>query len=230
MYVLVIEDDSIWQLKISMMLNLMGILDHRIVPSFAEATTLVAVEEPTLIISDVVLSDGVVFDQTTTLFNSKPTIFVTSNAEEEFFQKSKDYTISTFIVKPFHQFTLQSAIDSLLTRKAISPKIDPTKTIRVRGKHGNIIYLNLDFIEYIQGEGNYVTIHYQDKKFVCKASLKKTLEKLDERFVQIQKAFIVNKKYIKRIDMLHSSLYVNATQIPIGRFYKKLVVEMLTNF
>lgn len=229
MKILIIEDDLVWQLKIQMLLVQMEFKEYVVVGNLQDALADFSKKEADIIISDIMLPDGVVFEKMDIFFKNIPTIFITSYADATFLEQAISYKDARFIVKPFNQFTLQAAIISLAKNLSTIVK-DEKKTIRVRGKHGHTIHLDLDLILYIQAEGNYITIFCEDKKFVYKSSLRKTIEKVDERFVQVQKGFLVNSKHLKRIDFSRSILYINNTQIPIGRFYKPQVIELASKY
>ena len=69
-------------------------------------------------------------------------------------------------------------------------------------------------------------IHLVIKKYVRKKSLSQILLGLDERFIQIQKAYVINKNFISRIDINKQNVIVDDTYIPIGRKYRP-TIDML---
>ncbi len=91
--------------------------------------------------------------------------------------------------------------------------------IKDRGNYHN---LSIDEIIWIQSEGNYITLHTSSKKYVVKQSLKKILELLeDDRFVKIQKSYVVRTDLIDFIDSQNDLVHIGSLHVPIGRSFKE---------
>jgi len=95
---------------------------------------------------------------------------------------------------------------------------------------GNDIYNRIETvdIEWVESDGNYSIINTNDKKFVVKISLTKFKQELPEdNFIQIHKRYIVNIKKINGIDPLNNEVILDTQTIPIGRTYKKELLNRL---
>jgi len=91
--------------------------------------------------------------------------------------------------------------------------------IKDRGNYHNI---SIDEIAWIQSEGNYITLHTDSKKYVVKQSLKRILELLeDDRFVKIQKSYVVRTDLIDIIDSQNDTVHIGTLKLPIGRSFKE---------
>ncbi|WP_431124930.1 LytR/AlgR family response regulator transcription factor [Flagellimonas flava] len=83
----------------------------------------------------------------------------------------------------------------------------------------------VDSILFVEGLGNYVTFHLEDKsKITSYGSIKKTLEQLPSNFRRVHKSFIVNKEHIKSYDALTIDIQDNS--IPRG---KSIADDVLLN-
>ncbi|MVM41691.1 hypothetical protein GO730_35175 [Spirosoma sp. HMF3257] len=78
-----------------------------------------------------------------------------------------------------------------------------------------------------QGEGNYSIIYTLDQKYVLKRSLRKVMDDLPNYFIQAQKAYLVNQHHIESIK--GSTLEINQQLIPIGRNYRKQLLESIVS-
>ena len=95
---------------------------------------------------------------------------------------------------------------------------------------GNDIYNRIETvdIEWVESDGNYSIINTNDKKFAVKISLTKFKQELPEgNFIQIHKRYIVNIKKINGIDPLNNEVILDTQTIPIGRTYKKELLNRL---
>lgn len=91
--------------------------------------------------------------------------------------------------------------------------------IKDRGNYHN---LSVDDIVWIQSEGNYITLHTDSRKYVVKQSLRRILDILeDDRFIKIQKSYVVRTDLIDVIDSQNDLVHIGAKQLPIGRSFKE---------
>jgi len=87
---------------------------------------------------------------------------------------------------------------------------------------GNYYNLSVDDIIWVQSDGNYITLHTDVRKYVVKQSLRKILELLeDDRFVKIQKSYVVRTDLIEYIDSQTDTVHIGSLQLPIGRSFKE---------
>ena len=78
-----------------------------------------------------------------------------------------------------------------------------------------------DAVLWIKAEGNYSTVHLENKRFALKLSLKRVLEQLPaSQFLQIHRAYIVALEKIDGIDISNNELTIGAQKLPIGRSYR----------
>lgn len=103
------------------------------------------------------------------------------------------------------------------------------------GEEGEAVYLAIrsdnrnykvlvNSIFYVEGLGNYVSIHLPDQKIVSYHSLKDLLEKLPSHFVRIHKSFIINTNKIQSYS--NEDVDINGRLIPIGRSFKEVLERL----
>lgn len=86
----------------------------------------------------------------------------------------------------------------------------------------NYYNVSVDEIIWVQSEGNYITLHTDNKKYVVKQSLRRILDILDDdRFVKIQKSYVVRTDLIDIIDSKNDLVHIGDLQFPIGRSFKE---------
>ncbi len=228
--VLILEDDITWSLYIesiffSSKFEIVGTAN-----TLSKGKAMIDGFKPDLIISDIMLQDGNAFD----IFLEKkyleiPTIFMTSFTEEDIFVQTKEIPKSTYLVKPFHKFSLLSSIQLILSKYPPIKILPVVKNyIEVKGKNYQTKMILFEDIAYISAEGNYIFVITKNKqKFVRKMSLTNIKEELDDRFIQINKSHLINIDFIQRINLSKKTIIVNETNIAIGRIYRKELDKVL---
>ncbi len=229
--ILIIEDDILWSVFIESIFDgndCFELLNSAVTLNHIEE--IIDKSEPDLLLCDISIGNSSVF----TLFEDDrysdiPKIFMTNHLESDIFSTSCLISKSIFLAKPFHKFTLLSSIDILLKQYPITiPVSNNDGYITVRDLHLNIIKLKYEEITFVRAEGNYSIIHVVgNKKYVRKKSLSQISIELDERFIQIQKAFVINKAHIKKLNLRSRTILVDSTLIPIGRkFYPEIITNL----
>ncbi len=234
--VVLLEDDPVDRIKIEIMLSNTVSTDYNIV--LVDTFTLL---EPFLVYLqnhikeiDVIISDIFINNKAKGIKLLKelehseiPIILTTSSSEFSVYYEAKSIRKISYIVKPFHQLTLQSNI-ILLFEESEKRKLrfeNDTKFLFLKPKLNHHEKTKLDDIIFIEAQGNYCYIHTQEKKYVLKKSLLKLIsEDLDEQFLRIHHKFAVNKNYIKLI-RLQTVHLTNNIDLPIGISFKQTIKE-----
>jgi CheY-like chemotaxis protein len=219
MKVLVVEDNIIFRLRIIDMVKSLG-HQWNAVTSIPELKYFFkTVEDTDLIISDIILKGGTVFDVAD--WPDIPTLFITSFEKDEFLKKSLSYKESMFLTKPFSDLSLRGAIHSLSKRKY------QEKFVTVFGKYKNPIKIMESKIVYIKGVGNYSTIVTTDgSRHILKQSSKSMIDQLsDNIFVRIQRAIYLNKLELTKVQIYDSTVYAGEHSFSVNKNYKKNIYE-----
>ena len=192
------------------------------------AYNIIRAKEPDLIITDIHLKDrnsGIELGKLVSERNI-PILFITESQEKKYYDQSEEIHLSSFLVKPFHIHTLDSVIQALLTLKASS--IYSKGLVYSSGGVKQIIS-NEDII-YIEAEKNYCTVYTEKGKYAYKTSLTKLIEKLNKNwFIRVHKSYLINVNKIKSFSISESYFTIGNSTVPIGRTYKKSIMEFLGN-
>lgn len=167
-----------------------------------------------VLIADIRLKDSLIFS-VLDKFNSIqfPIIFITSHLEDNIYYQTTKYSNSLFISKPFHKFSLISALNKLVVK-------DSEETyIKIIVKNSNLLIL-ANNVKYIFSEGNYSTLTlYNGRKFSKKKPLKYYEENYKDHFFRINRNYLVNKTELSLENISNKLLKLDDFTVPIGRQY-----------
>lgn len=84
-------------------------------------------------------------------------------------------------------------------------------------------------ILYIEGLGDYIKVHLQDKRLVTNLSMKKIFALLPEnKFFRTHKSFIVSLDKVEAIE--GNMTIINQTKLPIGNSYRQNFMQFIKGF
>jgi two-component system, LytTR family, response regulator LytT len=229
--VVIVEDDPNWAFFVESALHeskyeLLGVSN-----TIAKAKAMIDGYKPSILICDVRLQEGNIFELLKNIELKKNTsiVFMTSYTDESFFQSALKQTNAAYLVKPFHKFTLLSTLDTVCKNNQLPENTLKTEDfITVTGLHQQPLKIYYKDIEYIQSEGNYSLIHTSNNyKYARKKSLIRLIDQLDNRFIKVHKSFVVNKNFIKKIDLTNRTILINDKSIPLGRGFRNSIDPFL---
>ncbi|MEO9170848.1 MAG: LytTR family DNA-binding domain-containing protein [Candidatus Baltobacteraceae bacterium] len=166
------------------------------------------------------------------------TIFVTAHdtyAVRAFDVSAVDYLLKPYSAQRFHA-ALQRVRDRLDSTRAGDPRIDrllqalqdrvPAKARLALRSHEGVQMVDVDEIDWLQGDGNYTLLHLGRNSL----RIRETVSSLEERlaahgFVRVHRSIIVNGSRIFRIEPWGSGEYVivlrDGTKIQSSRTYSE---------
>ncbi len=153
------------------------------------------------------------------------TKIILTTAYNEYALKSYDFGVLDYLMKPI---SFPRFYDAIKKYKSISYKLN--------NELDDIIYVNLgheyfslklDSVYFIQGQGDYVEIYFDDRKLLTRENLKELESKYSD-FIRIHKSYIVNKTKILRIKT-NSIKLQSGKELPIGRQYKQNLKRLIEN-
>lgn len=222
-FALVVENDTKSQL---MLMHLVRSMHYTVVGAntLEEAGRLLAAQTFDVIISEIELTDGIIFDLQAIYHLPKTLIiFLTTQESMTFMAKSLKFKLAHFFVKPVAELTLEAAI----LRVENNPLLRPPETITVFGKHKNPINIPINEIEFIESEGNYSCIITSDNtKHVVKKSATRLMHTINSsRFLRIKRSTFVNKSKLIRISFSANKVFTKDYELPVSKTYKNNIYE-----
>ncbi|MEZ5036469.1 MAG: response regulator transcription factor [Chitinophagales bacterium] len=142
---------------------------------------------------------------------SIPFIYLTAYETTEIIEKAVATSPYSYLTKPFKNSDLIASVE-IAIRKFKNTK--QQQTIVVKDGEYNIA-LPLEKINYIESNKNYLLFHTNEKTYKTRSTIKKTMKELpDAVFVQIHRAFIINKNKVEKYT--RKSVIINNNEIPVS--------------
>ncbi|WP_242923684.1 LytR/AlgR family response regulator transcription factor [Pontibacter liquoris] len=199
--------------------------------------------QPDLVLLDINLrgeADGVEIGHRIRQEFNIPFIYLTAYADKGTLDRAKKTEPDGFLVKPFDEKGLRSAIEIALYKhdntshhtngKEIDGMQQSTKEqevaadyIFVKVKH-RIIKVHYSDILWVEAYDNYSFIVTADQKYLVSSTLKDMEQKLpSQNFVRVHRSYIANLDKIEALE--ENSVVFAKGDIPIGKSYKKTLMS-----
>lgn len=192
-----------------------------------DAMQLIQNKEADLIFLDIEMPriKGIQFAE---MINSSSIMIIFTTAYSEYALKGYKVNAIDYLLKPIFFEEFQKAV---LKAKGLYDLIHPENDgqnfifFRENGVERRIVVNDIIYIKSLQ---NYVQLFLNDNRNI---TVHKTLKGLQEllpadKFIQIHRSYLVQKKYISSIDSL--SAQVGSTILPIARERKQALIELIT--
>lgn len=216
MNILIVDDDLLYALQLEAMLSELGYTVSGHATNYQQAIDLIETNHVDLLVTDIVLAgskNGLdLVEAISSLYI--PTILMTAHDTPEIYEKVSVLNHVLYLVKPFHIHTLDSSI------RLVSQCTSSKEPQFIRGTtRGEVIALK--DILYIEVERTYTFIQTSARRYAFKKSLTLLKQQLPlGKFLQIHRSFLVQKKFIKRIDFEKSVVELEGHTLPLSRRVK----------
>ncbi|MFD0862254.1 LytR/AlgR family response regulator transcription factor [Sungkyunkwania multivorans] len=165
-----------------------------------------------------------------------PFIFVTSNSDKATVEKAKLVSPNNYVVKPFEQGDLFTAIEITLSNftpsAAKEEEGEETSTSSLLNdsifiKKQNLFHrVYFTDIQFIKADNVYLEINTVDKKFLVRSSLKDYISKLpDNKFFRVHKSYIINIDHIQALNS--KDVVIKDELIPISKEFRDFILSSL---
>jgi len=186
-----------------------------------DAMKLIKEKNPQLIFLDVQMPKLTGFEMLELV--DSPPIVVFSTAYEEYAIRAFEQNAADYLLKPYSQerFTaaLNKALESIKKGSNSKPTADlvnslaeqqEEKLTRIAVKNRQQIHvIPVDNIRYVEADGDYVTLHTADGKFLKERTMKYFEQHLPTRqFVRIHRSYIVNVDCVAKIELYQKESYM----------------------
>jgi len=162
-----------------------------------------------------------------------PPYVIITTAYREHALEGFDLDVVDYLLKPISFERFIKAINKYCERQEKKTKIDTQEQSVISTKKfiyvqdGKTIHkIFLKNILYIEGYGEYVKIHTDQKTYLSRETMQEYEARLqNEHFIRTHKSFIVSISRISAFTL--STVIINGIEIPIGRTYKDSVMSFL---
>ncbi|AXE17177.1 hypothetical protein DR864_05220 [Runella rosea] len=215
--ILLISNDPIYALELEELLSGLGYFIVAQFDSYQKALDFVSFHNVEFVIIDIALDgpqNGLELTELAAIQNL-PIILLTNYDSYEIYKRVRElkHPLYLYLVKPFHIHTLDSSIQLLAKHPIQEPQF-------IRGNsRGELI--SIKDIIYIEVEHTYTFIQTTTRRYAFKKSLTQLKLQLPmNRFLQIHRSFLVNKKFIDRIDLEKNTVEAASYTLPLSRRMK----------
>jgi DNA-binding LytR/AlgR family response regulator len=235
--VLVVEDEIIVSKDIQNSLKRLG---YTIVGSAASGDKAIEAAiktKPDIILMDIMLKGEMNGIEAAEKIKEKmkvPIIFLTAYAEDATLSKAKMVEPYGYILKPFKEIDLKTAIEVAVYKHGKEAEVirerdylfqlvenkDDNDFVFIKSK-SKFVKINITDISLIEALKDYVIIHTNEGKFTVHSTMKDIEKKFDfDNFFRVHRSYIINTSRIISIE--HSNIILDgyAKEIPIGGSYK----------
>jgi DNA-binding LytR/AlgR family response regulator len=235
--VLVVEDEIIVSKDIQNSLKRLGYTIVGSAASGEKAIEAALKENPDIILMDIMLKGEMNGIEAAEKIKEKlnvPIIFLTAYAEDATLSKAKMVEPYGYILKPFKEIDLKTAIEVAVFKHSKEIEIIKERDLlfqMVENKEDNhfvfikskskFVKINITDISLIEALKDYVIIHTKEGKFTVHSTMKEIEKKFDfDNFFRVHRSFIINIQKIVSIE--HSNIIIEgySKEIPIGGSYK----------
>jgi two-component system LytT family response regulator len=215
-----------------------------------EAVDQIRQSAPDLVFLDLQMPgmDGFKVIETIGVDRMPPTVFVT--AYDEYAIRAFDVQALDYLLKPFGRQRFQSALErarkhlererkgamaerlAQLLRTGRPPQSAEGSRLLIKAG-GRVSFVDVDQIDWIEAEGNYVRLHLGDQVHMLRETMTRLIERIGaQRFFRIHRSRIVNITRVKELLIAGGGEYHvvlwNGTKIGLSRLYRDALQEQLT--
>ncbi len=230
----IVEDELLVAQDLAARLRQAGYEVVSITDNMDDAVTSFKEQLPDLVLLDISIKGkrtGIDIAHAITEIQPTPFIYITAHADAMTVNSAKETFPAAYIIKPFTTNSLLVSIELALHNFAYQneepeqEKMQDGGNIYLKQNHVFIkdghkfIKILLNDILYISAEDNYVRIVTEEKSFLLRKTLTKTIDILKRNFfVRIHRSHCVNANHID--SFTENEVTINGQTIPVGRNYK----------
>jgi DNA-binding LytR/AlgR family response regulator len=184
-----------------------------------EALTYLKTESIDLIFLDINMPDLTGLDFAQVVGNKSLVIFTT--AYPEYALQGFELSALDYLLKPIAFGRFMQAANKAYERLSGDSKKSPYVFV----KDGyDWVRINLDELQYVESEGNYLTFQETGKKALTRMTISEAVDMLpNEQFMRVHKSYIVSLNRIEKIE--RHQLTIGKVQVPLSGSYRDELLE-----
>ncbi|MGA1374458.1 MAG: LytR/AlgR family response regulator transcription factor [Flavobacteriales bacterium] len=242
--ILVTEDESIVRKDIERCLVNLGYNVVASADNGEDAIDLALKHKPDLALMDIMIKgdmNGIAAAEEIKRNIDIPVVFLTAYADENTLNEAKMAEPHGYILKPFKDVDIQTAIEMALhkhgkeqelkmesefLRSLAEHKVD-ADVIFVKNRSKFVRVKNEDLL-FVEALKDYVVVHTRKESYTIHSTMKDVEQKLNPRlFVRVHRSFIVNIEAIESIKYAMIQMEGMEKEIPVGGSYKDLLAQRI---
>lgn len=233
--ILIIEDSYSYAIELEMIINNLG---HHFIGSAdnaGDALIEILSKNPDLILMDIeIVGDLSGIDIAEKVSHlGIPVIFLTTYANDEYFEKAAKIPNSTYIIKPADQYTLKGAINLLMMYTSSPITYNYSDELQLRDgavylkKKNDFQRVNVHDILYVESSKVYCKTYISDgQEFLNRITLSNYASIINSpNFIRPHRSFLVNTKNITKVNISENVIMIGEHNIPISRKSKNELKE-----
>ncbi len=242
--VLIVEDESIVAKDIQHSLKKLGYNVLGICSTGEEAIKLAEELTPDLVLMDIMLKgemNGIEAATAIREANHIPVIFLTAYADENTLSKAKVSEPFGYIIKPFKEIDLHTAIEMAVYKhekeRSLKKERDflysivenkEFKDILFVKNNSRLVKVKTSDVFYVEALKDYVVVNTATTRYTIHSTMKDIEKKLPASdFIRVHRSFIVRIDKIVAIEQPNLILEDDKKLIPLGGSYKEGLIKRL---
>lgn len=164
---------------------------------------------------------------------SPKTSVVLTTAYPDYALQGFDLNVADYLLKPFSRERFQQAMEKVRAKVSpTTPDVSKNDTfgeefIFVRTEY-RITKVKVHDILYLEGTGNYVSIHLPATRILSLQNMRSLEQMLkDSGFFRIHRSYIIAMRHIETVT--RKSVVISGKELPIGDSYRELFMEHIGN-
>jgi len=233
----IIEDELLIAEEIYLTLQQIGYSPLRPAYNYNDGLKLIKTEQPDLLLIDISLNDEKDGIQLAAEVNNNfniPFIFLTGNTDAETIERAKAVKPAAYLVKPFVQSDLFSAIEiafsnfishqsEKVSTQSISQALSDSLFIREASIYHKI---KLNEILYVESENVYLNIYTKEKCHVARMKMEDFLSDYAHgSFFRIHRSYAINLHELESISI--ANVVVAGKEVPMNKVFKDDLMKVL---
>ena len=244
--ILIVEDNVIIADDMQSMLEEIGYEIVSSVMAYEQAVKVLAESDVDLVLIDIVLASdktGIDLGKHIREKYNIPFVFITSNSDRSTVESAKLVKPNGYLVKPFEQQDLYTAIEIALSNFSELESGDSSTTFEAQSQENNStsgilkdsifvkkqhLYYRIPFkdIMYIKADNVYLEVYTKEQMFLVRSPLKDYLEKLPSNsFFRSHKSYIINVEQVMAVNS--KDVLIGEELIPISKDFKDFILKAM---
>ncbi|MEY5042818.1 MAG: hypothetical protein RJA19_45 [Bacteroidota bacterium] len=242
--ILVTEDEIIVRKDIERCLTNLGYNVVATADNGEDAIELALKHKPDLALMDIMIKgdmNGIAAAEEIKRNIDIPVVFLTAYADENTLNEAKMAEPHGYILKPFKDVDIQTAIEMALHKHSKEQELklesDFLRSLAEHKADADVIFVknrsrlvrvkNEDLL-FVEALKDYVVVHTRQESYTIHSTMKEVEQKLNPRlFVRVHRSFIVNIDAVESIKYAMITMEGMEKEIPVGGSYKEILAQRI---